>query len=121
MEQATTLMAGWANDILVWVGFGTIIGLVAKGIMPGKDPGGSIATLGTGVGGTIIGCGIFSFFVGSRVTPISAAGFLVATFGAFVILFFYRMLAGYYFEEGETNLKIHHLMRRRKRTTKRAA
>lgn len=121
MDQAQTFIAQFANDFLVWVGFGTIVGLVAKGLMPGRDPGGSMATLMTGVGGTVIGCGIFSFFLGSRVTPISATGAVVATGGALTILFFYKMLAGYFFEEGETNLQIHQLLRRRRRRSPRRA
>lgn len=28
----------WANDVLVWIGFGTLVGLLAKTIMPGRDP-----------------------------------------------------------------------------------
>jgi hypothetical protein len=34
-----------ANDVLVWIGFGTVVGLLAKGIMPGRVPGGAIATV----------------------------------------------------------------------------
>jgi uncharacterized membrane protein YeaQ/YmgE (transglycosylase-associated protein family) len=96
-----------ANDILVWVGFGTIVGLLAKAIMPGKDPGGAIATLAMGVGGTIIGCGTLTFFSnqGQRVTPISPIGFVVATCGAFIILFFYKLLGGYWFREDEGPIK----------------
>jgi uncharacterized membrane protein YeaQ/YmgE (transglycosylase-associated protein family) len=75
---------------------------LAKAIMPGRDPGGAVATLVMGIGGTIIGCGMWSFFyAGQRVTPISPMGFCVATGGAFVILFFYKMLAGYWFQEGD--------------------
>ncbi|MEY4178389.1 MAG: hypothetical protein RLY70_1963 [Planctomycetota bacterium] len=92
----------WANDILVWVGFGTLVGLLAKAIMPGRDPGGAVATLLMGIGGTVIGCGMWSYFYSaSRVTPISPMGFCVATAGAFVILFFYKLLGGYWFREGE--------------------
>ena len=88
----------WTNDILVWVGFGTIVGLLAKAIMPGRDPGGAVATLAMGVGGTVIGCGIVSYFyAGQRVTPISPLGLAVATAGAFTLLFFYRLLVGYWF------------------------
>jgi len=88
----------WANLVLVWVGFGTLVGLLAKAIMPGRDPGGAVATLAMGIGGTIIGCGILAFFYeGYKVTPISPIGFVVGTAGAFVVLFFYRMLAGYWF------------------------
>ena len=91
----------WANDILVWIGFGTIVGLLAKAIMPGRDPGGAVTTLAMGIGGTIIGCGVLTYFspTGTRVTPISLAGFAVATAGAFIILAFYRLLAGRLFHE----------------------
>lgn len=91
----------WSHTVLEWVGFGTIVGLLAKAIMPGKDPGGAIATLAMGIAGTVIGCGVLSYFWrGHVVTPISPIGFCVATAGAFVLLFFYKLLGGYYFEEG---------------------
>ena len=91
----------WANDILVWIGFGTLVGLLAKAIMPGRDPGGPVATLLMGIGGTVIGCGLVSYFYqGQRVTPISPLGLAVATGGAFIILSFYRLLAGRIFSEG---------------------
>ncbi len=106
----------WANDILVWVGFGTIVGLLAKAIMPGRDPGGAVATLAMGIGGTVIGCGVLSYFYeGHRVTPISPLGMVVATAGAFVILFFYRLLAGYWFVEGEPGARRARVHTRRRR------
>jgi uncharacterized membrane protein YeaQ/YmgE (transglycosylase-associated protein family) len=96
-------MQEWTHTVLVWVGFGTIVGLVAKAIMPGRDPGGAIATLAMGIGGTVIGCGVLSYFYqGEHVTPISLVGFAVGTGGAFVLLFFYRLLGGRIFVEGET-------------------
>ncbi len=96
------LFQQWANDILVWIGFGTLVGLLAKAIMPGRDPGGAVATLLMGIGGTVIGCGLVSYFLnGQRVTPISPLGLAVATGGSFVILFFYRLLAGKFLVEGE--------------------
>jgi uncharacterized membrane protein YeaQ/YmgE (transglycosylase-associated protein family) len=92
----------WANLILVWVGFGTLVGLLAKAIMPGRDPGGAVATLLMGIGGAVIGCGIAAFIHPAMlIKPISVLGFVVATAGAFVLLFFYRLLAGYFFIEGD--------------------
>jgi len=41
------------------------------------------------------------FTNGHRITPISPLGFVVASTGAFVLLFFYRLLGGRYFREGE--------------------
>jgi uncharacterized membrane protein YeaQ/YmgE (transglycosylase-associated protein family) len=106
-----------ANDLLVWVGFGTLVGLFAKAIMPGKDPGGAVATLLMGIGGSVIGCGTLMFFwEGQRVTPISPLGFLVATGGAFLLLLFYRLLGGYFFTEGETVAKPHFRRAKRRRS-----
>ena len=84
--QFNDIMQKVANDLLVWVGFGTLVGLLAKAIMPGRDPGGAVATLMMGIGGSVIGCGTLMFFwEGQRVTPISPVGFLVATGGAFMV------------------------------------
>lgn len=105
--ELSELFSQWANDVLVWVGFGTIVGLVAKGIMPGRDPGGAVATLAMGIGGTVIGCGAVSFFAeGQRITPISPLGFFVGTGGAFIILFFYRLLGGRFFREGDHGIPV---------------
>lgn len=94
-----------ADMVLTWVGFGTLTGLLAKAIMPGRDPGGTVATLSMGIGGTVIGLGMLTYFSdGQKVSPISPVGFLVATGGAFVLLFFYRLLAGHFFTEGHFHL-----------------
>jgi uncharacterized membrane protein YeaQ/YmgE (transglycosylase-associated protein family) len=88
--------------MLVWVGFGTLVGLAAKAIMPGRDPGGAVSTVLLGIGGSVIGCGVLMYFTGGkRVTPISGVGFLAATAGAFALLFFYRLLSGTFFVEAE--------------------
>ena len=102
----------WVTDVLVWIGYGTVVGLLAKAIMPGRDPGGALATLAMGIAGVIIGCGGWSL-IGNieRVTPISPSGLLAGTLGAFVILLFYRILGGYWYEEPESP--------RRRRTTRR--
>ncbi len=104
------------NDVLVWVGFGTVVGLLSKGIMPGRDPGGAIATVIMGIGGTIMGCGVVSYFSdGQRVIPISPLGMLVGLMGTLIILFFYKLLGGYYFVEGEYVTRSHRRSRSRGR------
>ena len=83
------------NELLRWVGFGTLAGLAAKGIMPGRDPGGALATMLMGIGGSVIGCGTVLFFWReAAIDPISGKGFIAATLGAFTLLFFYRLLSG---------------------------
>ena len=82
------------HDVLLWVGFGTLAGLTAKAIMPGRDPGGAVGTLLMGVVGTVIGCGTLSFFdATAHITPISFWGFIAGTAGAFTILAFFRLLS----------------------------
>jgi uncharacterized membrane protein YeaQ/YmgE (transglycosylase-associated protein family) len=105
------------HEILVWVGFGTLVGLLAKAIMPGRDPGGTVATLMTGIAGCVIGCGTLMFFrPEAKVSPISPLGFLCATAGAFILLFFYRVLAGSIFPEAEAGDHWLHKLRRRRRS-----
>jgi len=83
------------QDILIWIGFGTVVGLVAKAIMPGRDPGGPIVTLLLGIAGSVIGCGIAGCFIhDQRITPISLFGSLVAIAGAFGLLAAYRLFGG---------------------------
>ncbi len=110
------LLQDYMNLGLTWIGFGTVVGLAAKAIMPGRDPGGSVATLLMGIVGTLIGCAILQYFSqGQAVEPVSIKGFFVGTAGALVILVFYKVLGGYWFEEGETNFLQHKLRRRRRR------
>lgn len=104
------------NELLVWVGFGTLVGLAAKAIMPGKDPGGAVATLLMGIGGSVIGCGALMFFWnGARVSPITPTGFACATAGSFILLAFYRILSGGWFREPEDGDVVLHNRRRRRR------
>jgi uncharacterized membrane protein YeaQ/YmgE (transglycosylase-associated protein family) len=89
-----------AHDVLVWVGFGTLVGLAAKGLMPGRDPGGAVGTMLMGIAGSLIGCGVLLLFNTSfRVTPISPIGFCAGTAGAFLLLLFYRLLSNSYIVE----------------------
>lgn len=116
-DNTTRILQEAVNEMLVWVGFGTLVGLAAKAIMPGKDPGGAVATLLMGIGGSVVGCGTLTFFWdGARVTPISTLGFLAATGGAFLLLFFYRLLSGSFFAEAEDGERWLHRRRRRRRS-----
>lgn len=106
------------NEVLRWVGFGTLTGLAAKAIMPGRDPGGAVATMLMGIGGSVIGCGgMMFFFKDAAIDPISGKGFLAATIGAFTLLFFYRLLAGSFFADSSyhDDRLLHRTRRRRRR------
>lgn len=90
--QLSPEMHQLVNDILVWIGFGTVVGLAARGLMPGRDPAGAITTLVLGVAGSVLGCGCVGFFYDTeRLTPTSPMGMIVAVAGAFALLGFYRL------------------------------
>ena len=44
-------------DILLWIVFGLVVGLVARLIMPGPDPGGIVLTIVLGIVGACKNCG----------------------------------------------------------------
>ncbi|HEY7059206.1 MAG TPA: GlsB/YeaQ/YmgE family stress response membrane protein, partial [Vicinamibacterales bacterium] len=41
--------------ILSWILFGLVVGIIAKLLMPGRDPGGFIITILLGVAGALLG------------------------------------------------------------------
>lgn len=69
--------------------FGLIVGVVAKLLMPGRDPGGIIVTILLGIVGSVVGrwVGQALGFYG----PEQAAGFIMSLIGAVLLLALYRM------------------------------
>jgi uncharacterized membrane protein YeaQ/YmgE (transglycosylase-associated protein family) len=76
------------GELLIWVVFGLIVGVVAKLIMPGNDPGGIIVTVLIGVAGSIVG-GYLGRVMGLY-GPGQYGGFFMSILGALVLLFLYR-------------------------------
>ena len=76
--------------ILGWIVFGLIVGVVAKLIMPGKDPGGIVVTIVLGIAGAILAG--FLGQVAGLYAPGDAAGLIMSVFGAILLLFAYRKL-----------------------------
>jgi uncharacterized membrane protein YeaQ/YmgE (transglycosylase-associated protein family) len=67
---------------------GLAVGIVAKLLMPGKDPGGFIITTLLGIGGSMIATYLGQSFNIYQVGE--PAGFVGAVLGAILILFIYR-------------------------------
>ena len=78
--------------ILGWVLFGFVIGLIARAVMPGRDPLGFIGTTVLGIIGALLGgwTGRALGWYG----PDDGAGFIAATVGAVVVLLIYKAIVG---------------------------
>lgn len=78
--------------ILTWILFGLVAGILAKLIMPGKDPGGIIVTILIGIAGAVVG-GIIGTQLGfGSVSGFNFRSFLIAVGGAILLLFVYRQV-----------------------------
>jgi uncharacterized membrane protein YeaQ/YmgE (transglycosylase-associated protein family) len=70
---------------------GLIVGVVAKLLMPGRDPGGFIITALLGIAGAFV-----ARFIGRQLGwygPEDSAGFITSVLGAIVLLVIYRFVA----------------------------
>jgi uncharacterized membrane protein YeaQ/YmgE (transglycosylase-associated protein family) len=78
--------------IIGWIVFGLVVGIVAKFLMPGRDPGGFIITAVLGIVGALLGG-----FIGQALgfyREGEPAGFLMAVIGSIILLLLYRMFTG---------------------------
>ena len=75
--------------ILSWILFGLVVGVIAKLLMPGRDPGGFIVTILLGVAGALVGG-----FLGQAMGLYGenqGAGWIMSILGAIILLALYRM------------------------------
>lgn len=79
--------------ILSWIFFGLIAGILAKWIMPGRDPGGFIVTILIGIAGAVVG-GFISTLLGfGDISGFDLRSMFIAIGGALVLLFTYRKVS----------------------------
>ena len=81
--------------LIAWIVLGGIAGLIAKAIMPGKDPGGCILTVVIGVVGALLG-GFLSTALGfgGLTGDIDWRSLLIAVIGSIVLLAIWRLMRG---------------------------
>ncbi len=76
-------------EILGTIIVGLIAGVIAKLLLPGKDPGGCIITILLGIAGAFVATYLGKFL--GIYEPGDTAGFIGAVIGAVIILLLYRM------------------------------
>jgi uncharacterized membrane protein YeaQ/YmgE (transglycosylase-associated protein family) len=79
-------------SILGWILFGFVVGLLARALMPGRDPLGLVGTTVLGIVGALV-----AGWVGQALGLYAAgdgAGFVAATLGAVVVLAIYYGITG---------------------------
>ncbi|MEI6665372.1 MAG: GlsB/YeaQ/YmgE family stress response membrane protein [Chloroflexota bacterium] len=79
--------------ILSWIVLGLLAGVLAKAVMPGRDPGGIIVTILLGIAGAVVGGFIaVALGIGDGVNNFDIGSILTAMIGAIVLLLGYRMV-----------------------------
>ena len=78
--------------VIAWIFMGLIVGVLAKWIMPGEDPGGIFITILIGIAGAFLGGFIGSVIGLGSVTGFNLISLTLAVGGALLLLFGYRLL-----------------------------
>ncbi len=74
---------------------GIVAGFIGKALMPGKDPGGFIATILLGIAGAVVGFFIFTELLGIGDNQMFDLGGLIgAIIGVMLLLALYRAVVG---------------------------
>ena len=78
--------------IISWIVLGLVVGVIAKWIHPGNDPGGIFITIALGIAGAFVGGFLASALGLGSVTGFNIGSLVIATGGAVLLLFGYRRL-----------------------------
>lgn len=78
--------------IIATIVIGLVVGLIARFLMPGRDPMGFVLTALLGIIGAWLGSWIGTSF--GWYQQGEPAGFLMSVLGAMLVLFIYRMVVG---------------------------
>jgi len=78
--------------ILSWILLGLVVGVLAKWIRPGDDPGGFVITVLIGIAGAVVGGFIASRLGLGTVTGFNLGSLAIAIGGSLLLLVLYRKL-----------------------------
>lgn len=77
--------------IVMWILFGLVVGVIAKLLTPGRDPGGFIVTALIGMAGSLLG-GFVGRLIGLYPSYQSTGGFFMSVLGAVILLALYNVV-----------------------------
>jgi uncharacterized membrane protein YeaQ/YmgE (transglycosylase-associated protein family) len=77
-------------NIITWVLFGMIVGVVANAIDPSPNRGGVLGSILLGIVGALVGGFLANLLFGISVTGFNLTSFLVAVAGSLLLLFLGR-------------------------------
>ena len=80
--------------IVTWIVLGLVAGLLAKFVMPGRDPGGITVTIVLGIAGALVGGWIGTRLGFGNISGFDMRSLAIAVGGAVLLLFLYRLLKG---------------------------
>jgi uncharacterized membrane protein YeaQ/YmgE (transglycosylase-associated protein family) len=78
--------------ILSWILLGLVVGILAKWIMPGDDPGGFVITTLLGIAGAVVGGFIASALGMGDFSGFNLGSLVIAVLGSLLLLFVYRKM-----------------------------
>jgi uncharacterized membrane protein YeaQ/YmgE (transglycosylase-associated protein family) len=91
--EFSQLAQHWFGVVLIWIGLGSLAGLLARLVVPVREPSGPLPTLALGIAGSAVGLAALSWSLGNRpLDPISPLGFFAAGGGAVVLLVLYQIV-----------------------------
>ena len=81
-------------SVISWVVFGFIVGVIARFLVPGKQPMHWVATIVLGIVGSFVGGGISWLIFGSPTGSVNPGGWIMSIIGAIILVLLYGRFVG---------------------------
>jgi uncharacterized membrane protein YeaQ/YmgE (transglycosylase-associated protein family) len=80
--------------IILFIVFGFVVGLIARAVLPGRQPMGLVGTSLLGIAGSFVGGFLVSLVTHNRITDLNTAGVVGSILGAIVLLLLASRFSG---------------------------